>query len=60
MMKKYKIYTSELQRRDVCYSIEAESKEDAKELFEFGEGDVIFDDYDCIDDITIIKIEEEL
>jgi len=55
---KYRIKTRELCWFNCCYIVEADSKEEARDSIEFGEGDVEYSDYDGTDQIDIEFIEE--
>lgn len=58
-MKKYDVFVHELQWRNVIYRVEAESEDEAREFIEdYGEGDVISDDFDFLDQMDIEKIVE--
>lgn len=55
---KYRIKTHELCWYNCCYTVEADSKEEAEDLVECGEGDIEYSNYDFTDQIDIESIEE--
>lgn len=55
-MKKYDVTVHELQWRYVIYRIEAESEEEARDLADVGEGTVILDDFDTIEQIDVESV----
>ena len=55
---KYFVRVKALEWHDLGYIIEANSKEEAKELVESGEGDLDYDDYDCTDQFEVTNIKE--
>jgi hypothetical protein len=55
---KYKVRTHELCWYEYCYIVEADSKEEVKDLIESGEGNIIYSDYDTTDQVDIESIEE--
>lgn len=58
-MKKYKVYTNELEWRTYEYIVEAESEEHAKELVTDGEySDCLYSDFLENEDFKIIDVEE--
>lgn len=54
----YKVNTNELHWVNVSYTVEADSKEEAIDLVESGEGTVEWCDYDCTDQIDIVDVEK--
>lgn len=55
---KYRIITHELCWYNCCYIVEADSEEEARDLIESGEGDMVYDDYDVTDQVNFESIEE--
>ena len=55
---KYKVRTHELCWYNCCYTVEADSEEEAIDLVKSGEGDTEYSDYDGIDQVDIESIEE--
>ncbi len=55
---KYIVKTHELQWYDCRYTVEADSKEEAEDLIECGEGSMEYTDYDTTEQIDIESIEE--
>ena len=56
---KYKVYVKELCWYDSIYIIDSEENgEDAEDLIESGDCDCYSNDYDCTDQIDILKIEK--
>lgn len=54
---KYSIRTHELCWYNCYYTVEADSKEEAQELVESGEGNLEYSDYDTTDQVDIESIE---
>ena len=54
---KYRIRTHELCWYNCYYTVEANSKEEAQELVESGEGNLEYSDYDTTDQVDIESIE---
>lgn len=54
---KYRIKTHELCWYNCCYTVEADSEEEARELVESGEGDLEYSDYDTTDQVDVESIE---
>lgn len=55
---KYRIKTHELCWYNCYYTVEADSEEEARDLIEYGEGNMEYSDFDSIDQIDIESIEE--
>lgn len=55
---KYRIKTHELCWYNCCYTVEADSEEEARELVEESEGDVYYDNYDTTVQVDIESVEE--
>ncbi len=55
---KYRINTHELCWYNCCYTVEADSEEEARELVESGDGDLEYSDYDTTDQIDVESVEE--
>ena len=55
---KYRIKTHELCWYNCCYTVEADSEEEARDIVECGEGDIEYSDYDTTDQVDIESIEE--
>ena len=56
---KYRVKTHELCWYNCCYIVEADSKEEARDMIEFGDYDgVEYTDYDTTDQLDIISVEE--
>lgn len=55
---KYRINTHELCWYNCCYTVEADSKEEAIDLIEYGEGNIEYSDFDTVDQVDIESIEE--
>ena len=53
---KYKVLCKELTWSTVEYEVEANSEEEAKHKIEYGEGSLIFDDFDALVEQNIISI----
>ena len=53
---KYKVKCKELTWSTVEYEVEANSEEEAKHKIEYGEGSLIFDDFDALVEQNIISI----
>ena len=53
---KYKVICKELTWNTVEYEVEADSEEEAKHKIEYGEGSLIFDDFDALIEQNIISI----
>ena len=45
---KYKVICKELTWNTVEYEVEADSEEEAKHKIEYGDGNLIFDDFDAL------------
>lgn len=56
---KYRVRTHELCWYNCYYTVEADSKEEAQELVESGEGNLEYSDYDTTDQVDTIEIIEE-
>lgn len=56
---KYKVRTHELQWYNCYYTVEADSKEEVRDLIESGDVDLDSSDYDYTDQIDIESVEEE-
>lgn len=54
---KYLIKTYELQWYNSCYTVEADSEEEARDLVESGDADLEYSDYDTTDQIDFKSIE---
>lgn len=57
-MKTYRIKTHELVWYNCCYTVEADSEEEAIDTVECGQGDIEYSDYDVTDQVDIESIEE--
>ena len=55
---KYRVRTHELCWYNCCYTVEADSEEEARELVESGDADLEYSDYDTTDQIDIESVEE--
>jgi len=56
---KYRVRTHELCWYNCCYTVEADSEEEARELVESGDvDDLEYSDYDTTDQIDIESVEE--
>jgi hypothetical protein len=55
---KYRVKTHELCWYNCCYIVEADSKEEVRDLVESGEGNIVYSDYDTTDKVDIESIEE--
>lgn len=55
---KYRVRTHELCWYNYCYTVEADSEEEARELVESGDADLEYSDYDTTDQIDIKSVEE--
>ena len=55
---KYRVKTHELCWYNCCYTVEADSEEEARDLIEYGEGDIEYSDFDTVDQVDIESIEE--
>ena len=56
---KYRVRTHELCWYNYCYTVEADSEEEARELVESGDvDDLEYSDYDTTDQIDIESVEE--
>lgn len=55
---KYRIKTHELCWYNCCYTVEADSEEEARDSIESGEGDIEYSDYDITEQVDIESIEE--
>ena len=56
---KYRVKTHELCWYNYCYTVEANSEEEARDMIEFGDYDgVEYTDYDTTDQLDIVSIEE--
>lgn len=56
---KYRIKTHELYWCNCCYTVEADSEEEARDLvISEGEGEVYFDDFDTTEQIDVENIKE--
>ena len=55
---KYRVRTHELCWYNYCYTVEADSEEEARELVESGNADLEYSDYDTTDQIDIESVEE--
>ena len=55
---KYRVKTHELCWYNCCYTVEADSEEEARDLIESGEGNIEYSDFDVIDQVDIESIEE--
>jgi hypothetical protein len=55
---KYRIKTHELCWYDCCYLVEADSKMEARDLIESGEGNIEYSDYDTTTQVDIESVEE--
>ena len=53
---KYIVECKELTWSTVEYEVEASSEEDAKHKIEYGDGDLLFDDFDALIEQNIISI----
>ena len=53
---KYKVLCKELTWSTVEYEVEANSEEEAKHEIEYGDGNLIFDDFDALIDQKIVSI----
>jgi hypothetical protein len=53
---KYTVKCKELTWSTVEYEVEANSEEEAKHKIEYGEGSLIFDDFDALVEQNIISI----
>lgn len=53
---KYTVKCKELTWSTVEYEVEANSEEEAKHKIEYGEGNLIFDDFDALIEQNIISI----
>lgn len=59
-MTKYIVKTEELHWVNVTYSVSAESEDEAKMLIETGQdGEVTDEDFDCVDQLSVISVEED-
>jgi len=54
---KYRVRTHELYWYNCCYTVEADSEEEAQELVESGYGNLEYSDYDTTDQVDIESIE---
>ena len=55
-MKKYLVKVKSLRWYDTGYIVEADSADEAKELYNIG--DIEYDDYDCTDQSEVTDVEE--
>lgn len=55
-MKKYLVKVKSLRWYDTGYIVEADSADEARELYDIG--DVEYDDYDCTDQSEVTGVEE--
>ena len=53
---KYEVITNEIRSQRVIYIVEANSEEEAKHKIEYGDGNLIFDDFDALIEQNIISI----
>jgi hypothetical protein len=53
---KYTVICKELTWSTVEYEVEANSEEEAKHKIEYGDGNLIFDDFDALIDQKIVSI----
>ena len=55
---KYRVNTRELCWYNCCYTVEADSKEEARYLIEYVLDDIEYSDFDTVDQVDIESIEE--